>query len=1575
MDNLKIGFAEQAFSVVLALILTFGFSIQAWAIPSDASDLSATSDLVSLQDTTATASVGALESNAIPKEAYTNEFNLTLSQPHDFNDDQSTHPLKGMEKGILNELALARAANGNAEAKLYENAGVFSHDNLPPSNSSTPLASKTGYHAQNIVSADLNNDGVQEIISYGIKVGSQTDVELEVFWEKNNNGKISYSSSKWTDKVSGNTNANKIKTGGMLGLVAATAGDFNNDGTQDVAVYLPHFGESMPQIKVFSFTPQGQGDQITSYQRKEIGNLDLTALNLEKGQFDPTYKKWFVPIVHLATTSMSGHDDLVVNASLPMKTDDGYKNRKQTAVIGIYNFISGTAKEQYRDWLRGHNNEDRMRYATAIETDLNSNGTKELLVGSHRNFHLDKNSKVGEMAEHNLMQIFTYENGAYRPVWAYAQQVDGLTTLYKKSTMYEPAAMAVAQMNPADEKYTVFLEGVFFNIDNINNNPGTSSEADHFIPASFRNIKTMELTGKKDNFISQAVSGNFAANTIGTEQIAVVSGDNSDSKTWVDIDWFWTTQNADGSGSKIDRTTFNNYISEAKNDQGSYVVIMPADTDRDTVYYEYSGKAYGWSAPTPIAVEFSTPYWEELDYGNTATSKGSTSFTFSNTIEKGKDSDFNIGGGVNCSLNFEVGVGFMFNKIKGHFGLDADLVAKYLSSHYQANSIGYSQEVVAPAGTDQVTFAAMPLVQYRYNMWVPEVIVDQDYIDCYNQLAASSGEPACPYAVGDKILGQWQDYIVSNQYATTTGTMELSEYNELARKYANEGVEEIKVETEYPHTPGDPTTYPSDINQIPNRDNGTTYPSSLFNPDEPDNIVPVSAGSQINNSTISVDSVDQTTEGMNINFGAGLSFGVSGKFCLFLVLNFGFGGSAGVKFETGGGFNWTRIETKGTQFSGSISSLPLGTSADYNHGVQFVTWRKLDQNGDPNGPYMIGCLVKGTSKTQAPPSLPKNPRIYGATQNAIMLAWDPGDRPADKYLVHTKNNLGEWSNGTLVDAGTNYYISGIHAPNKTMEFAFSAYREGSGGTRLTPSVIGHSITGSTQAVAAPIIETPPRSTAVTPGETPEFSVKAKPYTENGTLEYRWQVFKPSTTTHMGSWVDIPGATKSTFSPGPATSQMNGTLYRVAVDEKYSFSDTWMTSYSHSVMLIVSSTPPAVSLPNVDIHIAGSDQDSVIEQQGRFYADSDSDPLTLTANVTDENGDAVTGVVRFAVISSNLNITYIPESGSSPLSLDANGKASTTWTPQKGEYHLVALYRSSAGDFSENPDGTTRMTSAPIGLNIGQVDLGPVSQSINYHLGGGENNQSNPLIMTANSDAFTLQEPYKRLATFNGWFLDSNYTLPVSEIDPSDVPDDLYARFTDITKTIQYQANGGENNTNNPTQYALAGPSIKLQPASKRGHAFNGWFLDQNYSNQISDIEPRQGTDLTLYAKWTPIDYSVTLLTDNISMPEHLLYYKMTSGMALPTTSVDGTQMEWYSDYRMTQRIDGISSDSITSQALYGKPTNPVNPPDGTDSGGMKGLAKAGDFSMTIIGVILATLLSTTTLVVLSRKRMTRKKKL
>ena len=143
-----------------------------------------------------------------------------------------------------------------------------------------------------------------------------------------------------------------------------------------------------------------------------------------------------------------------------------------------------------------------------------------------------------------------------------------------------------------------------------------------------------------------------------------------------------------------------------------------------------------------------------------------------------------------------------------------------------------------------------------------------------------------------------------------------------------------------------------------------------------------------------------------------------------------------------------------------------------------------------------------------------------------------------------------------------------------------------------------------------------------------------------------------------------------------------------------------------------------------------------------------------------------------------------------------------------------------------------------------------THNINYNLPEGATN-SNPTSYTE-GDTITLVDPVLSGYTFEGWYDNAECTgTKITEISGYTTDITLYAKFAKIpTHSISYKYNVDSTDitNDNPTEYA-EGDSTVLKDAKLTNYAFSGWYLDSEYTNKITAIDPSWTTDIVIFGKF------------------------------------------------------------------------------------------------------------------------------
>ena len=141
---------------------------------------------------------------------------------------------------------------------------------------------------------------------------------------------------------------------------------------------------------------------------------------------------------------------------------------------------------------------------------------------------------------------------------------------------------------------------------------------------------------------------------------------------------------------------------------------------------------------------------------------------------------------------------------------------------------------------------------------------------------------------------------------------------------------------------------------------------------------------------------------------------------------------------------------------------------------------------------------------------------------------------------------------------------------------------------------------------------------------------------------------------------------------------------------------------------------------------------------------------------------------------------------------------------------------------------------------------------------------------------------------------------------------------DTDHDISYVLNGGTNDPGNHTEYG--NDVIYLKDPKKDYYEFAGWYTEPGFVNQKTELIPGEGK-ITLYAKWTPLEYSVSYVlnkkeTVNIN-PETVTYE---DNLVLKDASNPNFVFEgWYASKEFTEKSKVEKLSKTTSDTtLYAK---------------------------------------------------------
>lgn len=186
-----------------------------------------------------------------------------------------------------------------------------------------------------------------------------------------------------------------------------------------------------------------------------------------------------------------------------------------------------------------------------------------------------------------------------------------------------------------------------------------------------------------------------------------------------------------------------------------------------------------------------------------------------------------------------------------------------------------------------------------------------------------------------------------------------------------------------------------------------------------------------------------------------------------------------------------------------------------------------------------------------------------------------------------------------------------------------------------------------------------------------------------------------------------------------------------------------------------------------------------------------------------------------------------------------------------------------------------------------------SYTITFDSNGGTD--VSPIVKPFNMRVSQPEEPTKEGFVFGGWYTDSELvnSYPFDRMQAEDIT--LYAKWNYQAYTIFFNTDGGSYIESLTESYMtdIDPPNVPV----KNGYAFGGWYTNETFDTvYIFDTMP--ATNMTLYAKWNPIDWSEVETYLASELPE-----LVTTDIDLPSEYLDYT-ITWQSEDRDIIREDG-----------------------------------------------------------------------
>ena len=266
----------------------------------------------------------------------------------------------------------------------------------------------------------------------------------------------------------------------------------------------------------------------------------------------------------------------------------------------------------------------------------------------------------------------------------------------------------------------------------------------------------------------------------------------------------------------------------------------------------------------------------------------------------------------------------------------------------------------------------------------------------------------------------------------------------------------------------------------------------------------------------------------------------------------------------------------------------------------------------------------------------------------------------------------------------------------------------------------------------------------------------------------------------------------------------------------------------------------------------TNQDVVAE----YYAYYDPDGALARWDMSDsgkvENGESRAHTLSYITSLQKYGNQDFSITGSEPLSLVLGKDGNKTYVAENHTDEVKRVY------FTDNTYVDVPANSSYVGPktgngsnpNVDESELLGNTSKVNVEIylenyeGTGYEKQEKQVSVKEGTTSYTYEPENITGFTYDNGNSNNILTTVVKEDNTATVK--VYYKRNSYT--IQYELNDGTNNDANPNGYRF-GSSIKLNNPTREGYKFLGWYTDDKYQNQITEITDSTAENLVLYAKF------------------------------------------------------------------------------------------------------------------------------
>ncbi|MBE7051589.1 MAG: hypothetical protein E7395_03360 [Ruminococcaceae bacterium] len=732
------------------------------------------------------------------------------------------------------------------------------------------------------------NDHVARLKMYSNQKRSEQSIVIEIYTYENNTETrkggwyVSYA-----DKTAKSlARAGEWRNHEFDSLIEVTAGDYDGDGKDEVAVYAAN-----NEIKIYKYNDST--NRLSTWKTISASTLSANS-GLYKDADDELGSVEMAAVVTMASGDLNKDytDELAIAVSMPRETAiDKFRSNNN---LFVYSLNRGDAQSASNfkqiSKISLSDGTNSMDSANVAIGDMTGNGHKELVVaGWKAEGNTDRSSTIMALHVEYKRSSKTYTANSFQTIELEDTAPDkkGSTALYNA-----PPGVAVVNMGGltgATNRVYVFINNFLYNYNTGTKRYDQVSGGDIEFLTEQRN-NADEKTDKSETWISKIVTGNFSGSDDGKEALVAVIGQKEsggDAKEhWYYYSIAYIAPNGTDGFYKGCEGVINqarSYIDRTDISRASvFLDLCSPNTDDDSLLLKYKGAEAYYTKPEVQAILQSAPYFQDVaDSFDNYLDDGATGYGTSKGSSSGATASVSAALGAYTETEVQLGGA-------GQFELEVRATVSY--DHESSLEVTTSREFMGNAGDDYVVMYTIPYYRYWYDAYEPST-------------------------------GKTYEMKIEEPLTPATVIVPVETYDEIADNYT--GLEKIRGNVLI-NTPGDPYSYeewPLDnfeaIGDVQMLTNAGAQSGSLV--------------------TVSRESVDSETNSFSVGVEENLKVGAGGG----LFGNKSVTGvSQSLSVAGGGVFS----DMSGVAYTGSVDNLPSGVSG-YGFNWQFGI-SEIEFNGE-----------------------------------------------------------------------------------------------------------------------------------------------------------------------------------------------------------------------------------------------------------------------------------------------------------------------------------------------------------------------------------------------------------------------------------------------------------------------------------------------------------------------------------------------------------------------------------------------------------------------------------------------------